>query len=405
MKFHRTAWAILGLALLAMACQKAPTWDGAWTLEQNGQYAEAVAAYEAYLTAVPQSPLAAEVHLRMAHCEESLGDYPRAASQYREITDKFAQTPEAIQAYLALGALYRDRLKDPAQSLDCFEKALTQYLGEPDIRQAIKTLVDAKLKDATNLFTQKDFKDAAQAARAILQTYPEPFVAPDARAQAEFLVDRVERGNRLQGADADQVFVVKEIPFNPSLVQDFPAEAGGSTPTPVQVSTWSSPDNAYRALRKRQGKLDFLYLGMVKGGAAITYHLVRPSGGIAVPAWSPKGSRLVYFRSVGTVQKLDLANAKNRQVQNLYYARDGSLGHYPVFDATGTKIAFVYAKSLWLINANGTNKTKLKTQYPVAPEAKIAWAGDGSMIRYAGVGPGGQETDQLLVLDAQASVP
>jgi len=203
MRFHGTACAILGLALLATACQKAPTWDGAWTLEQNGQYAEAVAAYEAYLTAVPQSPLAAEVHLRLAHCEESLGDYPRAASQYREITDKFAQTPEAIQAYLALGALYRDRLKDPAQSLDCFEKALTQYLGEPEIREAIKTLVDAKLKDATSLFTQKDFKDAAKAARAILQTYPEPFVAPDARAQAEFLVDRVERGNRLQGADAD----------------------------------------------------------------------------------------------------------------------------------------------------------------------------------------------------------
>jgi tetratricopeptide (TPR) repeat protein len=383
---------VLLLAVLAAGCAKKPTWEAAQALETEKKYAMAVKAYEAYLKRYPQTPMAVEAKIHMAQCEENLGAYDQAITRYREIVDSNPGAEAEIKSYLGMGFLYRDRLHQEPQALEAFEKALTRYLTQDEVRSAIKSLVEAKLQTAAAMFNRKEFQDAAQVARTVLQTYPEPFVPADARARALFLVDRIERGDRLSKADSDQVFVVNETDYNESFQTDF-------SPAAPREETLLSPDGTRRAMVKKVKGIPFLYIGTEKAGKT-DYKLVPSSAGVENPVWSPNGKELAFYRKIGKIQKLDRADAGTRKVKNLYYAQNGTLGRKPKYDPAGGKIAFVYAQTVWVINADGTNKTKLKTTQPVDPMADLSWSADGTLVRYLQSAKDGASVDRLITLDA-----
>ena len=381
----------LCLALLSAGCAHKPTWEGIQKLEVEKKYAEAIKEYEAYLVAYPQTPMVHEARLRMARCAENLGAYDEAIRRYQELADSHPGIDFEIKAYLGMGFIYRDHIHQMPLALDSFEKALSRFFNQDDVRNAIQTMADSKMQSAAELFTRKDFKSAAQAAQGVLKTFPEPYVAPDLRLKAELLVDRVDRGLRLQTADADQLFVVKEVGYDPSVASDF-------TPDAPVTGVVSAPNGPWRALVRGTRMVKFLYVGK-EADKKTAFKLVRESAGASNPDWSPKDAQAVYRRSVGRIQKLDQVDATSLKVRNLYFAKNGTLGLCPKYDPTGTKIAFVYAKCLWVINANGTNKTKLKTARDVDPSARLSWSADGTMLRYSQVVKG-VTTDQILLLDA-----
>jgi tetratricopeptide (TPR) repeat protein len=288
-------------------------------------------------------------------------------------------------------------LNDPAKALDSYERALSLYLNQADIRDAIRMLVDAKLQTADALFTRKEFQDSARMARAILQSYPDNYLASDAKAKAQWLVDRVDRAGRIQAADADQMFVSKETEDAPQASSDF---APSNPVTGARVS----PDGTTKALVRKQNGVPYLYLGKaadVKG----SYHLVDMSTGACRPEWSPSGDALVYVRVLGPTQKLERLDPKTGKTIDLFFAKNGSLGRYPAFDPSGSKVAFVYVQCLWVINADGTNKTKLRTEKPVDPGTVLAWSSDGTLVRYRTAVEKGTGQDKLLVLDAGTQNP
>jgi|GEM_PF-1071567 len=378
-------------ALGLFGCAKTPTWDDAAKLEKEGQFAPAVKTYEEFLKKVPTTTLRSEVMLRLARCEEGLGNYPNAVVRYQSVLDSRAGGDAEIKAYLGLGNLYRDHLNDPVKALDNYERALSLFLNQADIRDAIKTIVDAKLQTANALFTRQEFQDSARMAKAILQTYPSTYLATDAKDKAQFLVDRVERADRLQMADADQMFVAKESALSPEMSIEFPA---ASAVTGALVS----PDGERRALVRKQNGIPYLYLA--GKGEKEKFKLVAKSTGVAVPAWSPRSDALVFVRNMGVTQKLERLDPKTGALLGLFFAKNGSLGRLPSFDPTGSKIVFVYAKCLWIINGDGTNKTKLQTEKPVSPLSPLAFSADGTLLKYRTAEAKGEGEERVLTLDA-----
>ncbi len=73
-------------------------------LFDEGKFKEADAAFAAFASENPQSPLLAGAALGQAACKVSLHD-PGAAAAYEAVRSQHAGTPEAAQATLALGRL------------------------------------------------------------------------------------------------------------------------------------------------------------------------------------------------------------------------------------------------------------------------------------------------------------
>jgi tetratricopeptide (TPR) repeat protein len=357
-------------------------------LEKDGKFAAASKAYNDYLVQFPTTPLKDEAVLGMAHCEEGLGNYPEAVVQYQEVLNGHSGGEAEIKAYLGLGNLYRDHLNDSAKALDSYERALSLYLNQADMRDAIRMLVDAKLQTANALFTRKEFQDSARMARAILQSYPNTYLATDAKATAQGLVERGDRAGRIQSADADLLWVLKETSYAPQFSADF---AHSVPATCIGIS----PDGKIRVWVSQKSGVPNLYLGPVGGGKE-TESLVAMSTGAFRPNWSPSGDALVFARFLSKTQNVECLDPRTGKTKTLFFTTRGLLGKYPVFDPSGTKVAFVYAKSLWVINATGSHKLKLKSEKPVDSSSALEWSMDGTLLKYRSVT--GQT--RLLVLDA-----
>jgi hypothetical protein len=392
-----TLLALMLLALGATGCSKPPTWDDAKRLEKDGQFAPAVKAYDDFLKKFPETSLKNEALLSIARCEEGLGNYPKAVEQYQSLLSAQAGGELEIKAYLGLGNIYRDHLNDPTKALDAYERALSLYLNQADIRDAIKMLVDAKLQTADALYTRKDFQDSARVARAILQSYPDTYLATDSKNKAQSLVERAERSARILAADADQMFVVGEWETSPASSADFASSA------PV-TGTRLSPDGAYHALVRKQNGVPYLYLGKANKGK-VTFRLVAKSTGVFVPEWSPRSDALIFVRVIGPVQKVERLDPKTGSAVPLFFVKNGSLSKQPIFDPSGSKVAYVYSQCLWVMNADGTNKTKLKTEKSVDPTALLAWSSDGTLLKYRTSAEKGKSVERIVSVDAVAQRP
>ncbi len=268
-------------------------------------------------------------------------------------------------------------------------------LSRDGIRSALQTLTDAQYLTATAYYNQRDFVKADQAARQIFKTYPSGFLPADTRAKVETLVDRVGRAEAIARADAMMITLREEVSFNKSFEADFPARVT------LDNGTSPSPDGQYLIKTKAPtGKSPGLYWGKVQGPRAdVKYQWIPGSQGAVFPVWSPNSQEFVYRRAAGIQHVLDKYDLKTRKSQTLFSTPADSLGIQSDYHPAANKIAFIYAGSVWIINANGTNKSMLKTKQKINYTAQIRWSTDGTMIHFLQQDAKGKPVEGVLILD------
>src|SRR5262249_49729695 len=138
-------------------------------------------------------------------------------------------------------------------------------------------------------------------------------------------------------------------------------------------------------------------------GDEVRFDIVRQTIGAELPAWSPDGKELVYWRLQGQSRHLDKTEIATRKTQTLFLTRGKSLGIHPAFHPSGNKIAYVYEGRITLANIGDSNfKQLLKTAKKLDYTAALDWSNDGTMIRCSQQDKHGQTTDELLTLDVVA---
>jgi len=80
-------WGLTALVIMMglAGCGKNASLETAGRLEADGKYAQAVTAYQGYLTRNPSQPWSARVAYRMAKSLEQTGNYEKAIEAYRQV--------------------------------------------------------------------------------------------------------------------------------------------------------------------------------------------------------------------------------------------------------------------------------------------------------------------------------
>ena len=389
--------AVGGLVLAGMAfsgCQRNNELETASALEKAGQYDRAILLCQNYLKKYPASALTPRVYYGIAKDYGREADYADAMVWYEKIIAQFPQTPEGLQALLDESALYKDKLKNTAKAYSYSEKAVGQCFSNSQIKDDIQFLVEAQYQSATAFFAKKDFKSSNQVAASIFEAYPVLFVNPDARAKVEALVDRTRRALGLAQMDSSEASIRSEEPFNKSFEVEFDSN------TLTAQNRVPSPLGDFVVSRKQVGKSYYLYLAKTDPKSEkLTFKIIPHTSGANLPNWSPDEAGLVYLRSIGGGRRLERMDLKTGKSQTIFHSDDASLGLYPVYHPSGSKIAFVYDGNVWLVNGDGTDKTLLKTNEKLDYTAHLTWSGDGTLLRCQMDGKKQKPVDEVLTLD------
>lgn len=367
-------------------------------LDQSGKTGEALEGYQKYLKDHPATPLGAPICYRIAKDFESQKDYSNAIVWYEKILSQYPHTDEELHAILDLAALYGKQLKNPSKTLEYNQKAFDRYLDNAQIRDAVQSLIDIQVGNAVTQFNSKNYKKTEEALNGIQKNFPAIFIPPDTRARLDSLSDRNRRAQALAAASVDWIVIKSETPFNKSYDGDFPALLKDEQVLP-------SPDGKYLAERKKasNGKY-YLYVAKVPAqGDEVKFDLVPQTIGAELPAWSPDGKELVYWRLHGKSRYLDKTDVQSRRTQTLFLTKGNSLGIHPAFHPAGNKIAYVYEGRITLANIGDSSfKQLLKTAKKLDYTAALDWSNDGTMLRCSQRDKHGQLTEELLVLDVTA---
>jgi tetratricopeptide (TPR) repeat protein len=376
------------------------SFEAASSLDQKGQNAKAIQAYQAYLKRHTDSVLKPRLYYRIAVNYAALADYSQAIGWYEKVLDECQGTDEELQALLDLAALYHEKIMDDAKAAEYNQRAFQLYIGNLRIRDAIQNLLDAQYQTANAYFLNRNFKQAAEAAERIFQTYPSIFILPDARAKVESLVDRTRRANDIANLGVDRIILKDETPYNKSYENDFPAEE-------VNPKALLSPDGSLLVSRKKAPN-GVYYLYLAKAPAKDkkpAYKLIGQTFGAGNPNWSPDSNALIYVRRTGRLNKLEKTNIKKVSTQTMFFTKSSRLGLNPTYHPSGSKIAFVYEGKLWLINnTNSIFKSGLKTSQKLDYTAHLSWSFDGTMVRYRQADKTGKITaGRIFHLDVSSS--
>jgi tetratricopeptide (TPR) repeat protein len=392
--------AVFIAAVTLGGCQFFPgSFETVATLDKEGKNAQAIEAYQTYLSRNPSTSLAAHITYRIAKNFEAESDYTNALHWYEKVLSDYPQTDEELHALLDLAALYQDKLKNSAKAAEYAQRAFNRYTDNSQIRDVLQSLIEAKYQTANAMFTEKNYKNASDALEGIYKNYPAVFLSPDTRAKVDSLADRSRRALEIAKASVDLISLRSEVPFTKNFDSDFSLAA-------AEEKTLPSPDGKYLAERKMAPNgVYYLYVAKApaKDGEA-RFNLVRQTFGADKPTWSPDGKELVYWRTTKRLRKLEKTDVKTMATQTLFYTKSNSLGIHPAFHPAGNKIAYVYENRVTLINiGDNFDKQLLKTNQKLDYTADLSWSNDGTMIRCRQTDKHGRPVDELLVLDVSAS--
>ena len=93
-------------------------------------------------------------------------DYPGAIAAYQSIVDAKPGTPEALQAQLAIGKLFIDRMSQPAEGIKAYEAVIA---AAPESDEAAEAYYDLGM----HYYRQKDFKASQTQFDAVVNNFPQ----------------------------------------------------------------------------------------------------------------------------------------------------------------------------------------------------------------------------------------
>ncbi len=223
------------------------SFEKAAQLDKSGQSLVAIQAYQKYLKSHPTSQLTAYINYRIAKNYETLSDYDSALNVYSKICADYPRTDEELRSLLAMASLYRDKLKNNSKAAEYEQRSFSRYLDNVEIRDAVQYLIDGQYSSATALYTQKNFKGAADFAEGIFQAYPTIFIAPERREKITSFIERARRADNISKDDSDLIVLKSEGPFNRSYENDFEAD------TQNDEKGYPSPDGNFLVSRRKAG--------------------------------------------------------------------------------------------------------------------------------------------------------
>jgi tetratricopeptide (TPR) repeat protein len=96
--------------------------EAANTLYANGQYDEALKAYEDFLKKYPNHLLSAAAMEAAGYCHESLGKWKEAIGDYQRLIQRRPNSPEAARAHYRLGLCY-EKVGEREKAIAVYKKA------------------------------------------------------------------------------------------------------------------------------------------------------------------------------------------------------------------------------------------------------------------------------------------
>lgn len=92
--------------MAAMAEGEEPQYRKAFNLLKDGNYPESIAAFEAFISAFPESSLASNAQYWMAEANYAAGRYEQAARAFDKVRTEYPSSPKVPDASLKLGFSY-----------------------------------------------------------------------------------------------------------------------------------------------------------------------------------------------------------------------------------------------------------------------------------------------------------
>lgn len=210
----------------------------------QGEYAQAVDGYKAYLDRYPESLLilfargaVAETYGEWATGLSQNEDYPGAIEKYQAILSDYPETPAGKQAAVLAAGTYVEwaaQLREAGKHGEAIEKhqiVLTEYPGTPGGAQAAALAAETYGEWGAHLRENGTYGEAIEKYDTILGEYPDTPAAAGAAASAaetyaEWAIQLREAGD-YEAAIAKYLVIPNEYPDTPTAtdVRDTTAEA------------------------------------------------------------------------------------------------------------------------------------------------------------------------------------
>jgi TolB protein len=133
---------------------------------------------------------------------------------------------------------------------------------------------------------------------------------------------------------------------------------------------------------------------------------LKPEAGIrwSYPIWSPDGKRMVFTTSAGAETYIFVMDANGSNVINLSYGKSlANQDHEPTWSPNGQQIAFISSGKVHVVNADGSNWTKLTDKLECRA---LSWSPDGKRIAFISGNTDSSELyigSELYIMDANGS--
>jgi TolA-binding protein len=132
-------------------------YDSAMANGDQGLISQAVEKINDFLTKNQDSPKGKEAYSMLSSCYINLKKYDEAINTYNTIISKYPDSKEAINAYIQIGSIYEEFLKDKQKAIEAYQKFLDKYGNSQDSTMTYMIQSVRLLKE--NLETGKSFED------------------------------------------------------------------------------------------------------------------------------------------------------------------------------------------------------------------------------------------------------
>lgn len=321
-----------------------------------------------------------ESSLKKARELSSKGRYAEAIEIYQKVLSKPAGQPWLSSAWLEL-AKNQKQLGKPAEAKGSAGTALDTAQNDPDRIAAALFLAELQIADKQNEEAEKTLarmgpgteKDPRRL--ALMTSIAKASGAAPLTQASEFL--NLDATRMVVG----KVFKTKALdPQVFAYVQRY-VDKGKDTKIP-------SPDGKKLLWRGLAKDGYYLYVSDSDGKNQLK---LKDCKNAFQPSWAPDSRRIIYSAidwksSKRSLMLFDLADGKKREG---FKSKKG-VGAMAAFSTDGSKIAFVYAGDLWMLNANGIGLTKVNLKDVIKQRVKeaslLAWSRDGSQLAYQPMG-------------------